>query len=184
MNESTSRFGLGRSSSSARDPQTDTQQNIISDAVKRDVILYSSFRLCFLRGLQGTLITRDVDRLLEAVKTSGMKYMMFDTSCYRADCYAMWQIYQAGGFGRFVYSEGEYHHDHSQQIGSYKNWRVGSIPLWYPTHFTAYYVGVTDKPFTSVSCTGSSAGFSSWQPGVTQSALKDGERMKVPQYEI
>ena len=107
----------------------------------------------------------DADKLFEAVKTSGRKYMMFETSCFHADCYAMRQIYQAGGFGRLVYSEGEYYHFHSHQIGSYKNWRVGSIPLWYPTHSTAYYVGVTDKPFTSVSCTGSNAGFSSWQPG-------------------
>ncbi len=53
----------------------------------------------------------------------------------------------------------------SHQIGSYKNWRVGCIPLWYPTHSTAYYVGVTDKPFTSVSCTGSNSGIPSYGPG-------------------
>jgi predicted dehydrogenase len=107
----------------------------------------------------------DADRLFEAVKASGLKYMMFETSCYRADCYAMRQIYQAGGFGRLIYSEGEYYHFHTHQIGSYKNWRVGSIPLWYPTHSTAYYVGVTDQPFTSVSCTGFSADIPSYRPG-------------------
>jgi len=110
----------------------------------------------------------DADKLFEAVRASGRKYMMFETSCYRADCYAMRQIYRAGGFGRLVYSEGEYYHFHSHQIGSYKNWRVGSIPLWYPTHSTAYYVGVTDKPFTTVSCTGSNAGFAAWQPGANR----------------
>ena len=110
----------------------------------------------------------DADRLFEAVKTSGLKYMMFETSCFRADCYAMRQIYQAGGFGRLVYSEGEYYHFHSHQIGSYKDWRVGCIPLWYPTHSTAYYVGVTDHPFVSVSCTGSNAGFDSYQPGANE----------------
>jgi predicted dehydrogenase len=114
----------------------------------------------------------DADRLFEAVKSSGLKYMMFETSCYHADCYAMRQIYHAGGFGRLVYSEGEYYHFHSEEIGSYKDWRVGSVPLWYPTHSTAYYVGVTDKPFTSVSCTGSSAasnpGFESWKPGANR----------------
>ena len=110
----------------------------------------------------------DADHLFEAVKASGLKYMMFETSSFRADCYAMRQIYHAGGFGRLVYSEGEYYHFHSHQIGSYKNWRVGTVPLWYPTHSTAYYVGVTDKPFTSVSCTGSNAGFASWQPGANR----------------
>ena len=107
----------------------------------------------------------DADRLLEAVKKSGLKYMMFETSSFRADCYAMRQVYQAGGFGRLIYSEGEYYHFHTGQIGSYKNWRVGCIPLWYPTHSTAYYVGVTDKAFTSVSCTGFTANIDTYKPG-------------------
>lgn len=121
---------------------------------------------CAVPAVYGSI--DDAERLLEAVKTTGQKYMMFETSCYRPDCYAMRQIYQAGGFGRLVYSEGEYYHYHSRQIGSYKNWRVGAIPLWYPTHSTAYYVGVTGKPFTSVSCTGSSAGFGAWENAANQ----------------
>jgi predicted dehydrogenase len=131
-----------------------------------EVLKHGKHVACAVPAVWGSL--EDAERLFEAVKTSGLKYMMFETSCYHADCYAMRQIYRAGGFGRLVYSEGEYYHFHSHQIGSYKNWRVGSIPLWYPTHSTAYYVGVTDKPFTSVSCTGFNAGFASWQPGANQ----------------
>ncbi|MBN2024211.1 MAG: Gfo/Idh/MocA family oxidoreductase [Pirellulales bacterium] len=96
----------------------------------------------------------DADKLLEAVKASGLNYMMFETSCFHADCYAMRRIYQAGGFGRLVYSEGEYYHYAATPIPSYKEWRTGMPPLWYPTHSTAYYVGVTEKTFTSVSCEG------------------------------
>lgn len=96
----------------------------------------------------------DADKLFETVKSTGMKYMMFETSCFRPDCYAMRQVYKAGGFGKLIYSEGEYYHYASHQIGSYKDWRVGFPPLWYPTHSTAYYVGVTDLPFVSVSCVG------------------------------
>ena len=110
----------------------------------------------------------DADKLFSAVKRSGLNYMMFETSSYRPDCYAMRQIYEAGGFGKLIFSEGEYYHFHSHQIGSYRDWRVGSIPLWYPTHSTAYYVGVTDKPFTSVSCTGFNAGFESFKPGANR----------------
>ena len=107
------------------------------------------------------------DELLEAVKTSGLKYMMFETSCYREDCYAMRQIYRAGGFGRIVYSEGEYYHYHGDgSLGSYKDWRKGIPPLWYPTHSTAYYIGVTDKAFTSVSCVGFESGSSHFVSGV------------------
>ncbi len=112
----------------------------------------------------------DADRLFEAVKTTGQKYMMMETSCFRSDNYAMRQIHRAGGFGRLIYSEGEYYHFHSRQIGSYKGWRIGCIPLWYPTHSTAYYVGVTGKPFTSVSCTGFNANIPSYQPGANRYA--------------
>ena len=94
----------------------------------------------------------DADRLFETVKQTGLKYMMFETSCFRANCWAMRQIYKAGGFGRLVYSEGEYYHYRWRPMGSYGGWRTGMPPLWYPTHSTAYYVGVTDKSFTSVSC--------------------------------
>ena len=110
----------------------------------------------------------DADRLLEAVQKSGLKYMMAETSCFRADCYGMRQIYNTGGFGQLIYSEGEYYHYHSKPIGSFKDWRVGMPPLWYPTHSTAYYVGVTGKRFTSVSCVGFNAGFPAYQPGANK----------------
>ena len=131
-----------------------------------EVLNHGKHVACAVPAAYGSL--EDADNLYETVKKTGLKYMMFETSCYRANCYAMRQIYQAGGFGRLVYSEGEYYHYHSGQIGSYKGWRVGSIPLWYPTHSTAYYVGVTDKPFTSVSCTGSNAGFAPYEPGANR----------------
>ncbi len=110
----------------------------------------------------------DADRLFEAVQQHGRKYMMFETSMFREDCYAMRQIYQAGGFGKLIYSEGEYYHFHSRQIGSYKEWRMGSVPLWYPTHSTAYYVGVTGQSFVSVSCTGYNSGIETYRPGANR----------------
>ncbi len=96
----------------------------------------------------------DADKLAEAVKTSGRKYMMFETSYFHEDLYAMRQIYNAGGLGKLVYSEGEYYHYMEEPIASYKDWRVGLPPQWYPTHSDAYYVGVTAGRFTEVSCLG------------------------------
>ena len=46
----------------------------------------------------------DADKLLEAVKSSGRKYMMFETSAFHDDCHAMRQIYRAGGFGKLIYT--------------------------------------------------------------------------------
>ncbi len=96
----------------------------------------------------------DADKLYETVKTSGLRYMMFETSCYHADLHAMREIYNAGKFGKLVYSEGQYFHYACAVIDSYKNWRIGLPPQWYPTHSNAYYVGVTGGSFTEVSCMG------------------------------
>lgn len=96
----------------------------------------------------------DAERLLDAVKKSGLKYMMFETSSFRNDCYAMRQVYNAGGFGKMVYTEGEYFHYSATPIDSYKGWRIGCPPQWYPTHANAYYMCVTGGTFTEVSCLG------------------------------
>ena len=96
----------------------------------------------------------EADKLLEAVKSSGRKYMMFETSAFHQDLYAMRQIYNAGKFGKIVYSEGEYFHYCAEPIDSYKGWRIGLPPQWYPTHSNAYHVCVTNGSFTEVSCQG------------------------------
>jgi predicted dehydrogenase len=96
----------------------------------------------------------EAEQLYETVKRTGLKYMMFETSCYREDCYAMRTLYEAGKFGAIVYSEGEYYHYSEKPIDSFRGWREGPPPLWYPTHSTAYLVGVTGEHFTEVSCMG------------------------------
>jgi hypothetical protein len=94
--------------------------------------------------------------------------MMSETSCFHAANCAMRKIYSAGGFGRIVFSEGEYFHYSPTPIPSYEEWRTGMPPLWYPTHSTAYYVGVTGKRYTSVSCLGFGADFPAFRPGANR----------------
>jgi len=106
----------------------------------------------------------DADRLLDTVKSTGRKYMMFETSYFHDSVYAMRQIYNAGGFGKLVYSEGEYYHYCQTAIPSYKGWRDGLPPQWYPTHSNAYYVGVTGGSFTEVSCMGMTSQLKWLQP--------------------
>lgn len=114
----------------------------------------------------GTL--EDADRLVEAVKKSGLNYMMFETSCFREDLFEMRQIYRAGGLGEIVYAEGEYFHYHDQPIPSYKGWREGLPPQWYPTHSNAYFVGVTGGRFTEVSCVGTRSTLPYLQPSASR----------------
>jgi predicted dehydrogenase len=107
----------------------------------------------------------EADKLFEAVKKSGLKYMMFETSCFYEDLYAMRQIYLNGGFGKIIYSEGEYWHYSEKGLPSYKNWRHGMPPQWYATHSNAYYVGVTNGSFTEVSCMGMPSVMERYQKG-------------------
>jgi predicted dehydrogenase len=106
----------------------------------------------------------DADRLYEAVKKSGLNYMLFETSTFHDDTYAMRQIYNAGAFGKMEYSEGEYYHYMDTPIDSYKGWRIGLPPQWYPTHSNAYYVCVTGGSFTEVSCLGMKSWIDRFQP--------------------
>ncbi|BCM88942.1 hypothetical protein IAD21_00784 [Abditibacteriota bacterium] len=101
--------------------------------------------------------------LVEAVKSTGLTYMMGETSLYygsRLYCKERWD---AGDFGRFVYGEGEYHHDMSHgfysafQHSGGADWkRTASFPpMLYPTHSVAMILSVTGARMTSVSCLGS-----------------------------
>ncbi len=103
----------------------------------------------------------DAERLLACCrKNKGLVYAMFETSCFHDDLFAMEKLYAAGVFGRIVYSEGEYCHPHSlgkPSLGSYQDWRKNGCRMWYPTHATAYYVGVTHKSFLDVSAQGTAS---------------------------
>ena len=107
---------------------------------------------CAVPAVFGSL--EEAQLLLEAVKRSGLKYMMFETSAFHPDLYAMRKIYGQGGFGKLVYAEGEYFHYCPEPIDSYKGWRIGLPPQWYPTRSNAYYSSVSGGSFTEVSCLG------------------------------
>jgi predicted dehydrogenase len=106
----------------------------------------------------------DAHQLYETVKASGKKYMMFETSAFHDDCYAMRQIYQANGFGKIIYCEGEYLHYLPNVFASHNGWREGLPQQWYPTHATAYYVSVTGGSFTEVACMGTRSVIAQFQP--------------------
>ena len=117
-----------------------------------EVLKHGKHVACAVPAVFGSI--EQAHELYEAVKSSGRKYMMFETSAYHDDCHAMRQVYRAGGFGKLVYSEGEYLHYSAEPIPSFRDWRVGLPPQWYPTHSTAYYVAVTGGHFTEVTCMG------------------------------
>lgn len=117
---------------------------------------------CAVPAVFGSL--DDADRLFEAVKKNrGLKYMMFETSCFHAELFAWRRQYSAGELGKLIYSEGEYYHYFGSPLAGYnpatgdvdaEGWRKGLPPQWYPTHSNAYYIGVTGGSFVEVSCMG------------------------------
>jgi len=115
-----------------------------------NVLEHGKHAACAVPATFGSL--EDADKLYEAVKKSGLKYMLFETTAFRDDCYAMRQAYRAGALGELVYAEGEYYHYMATPIDSFKGWRVGLPPQWYPTHSNAYHTAVTGGSFTEVSC--------------------------------
>ena len=94
----------------------------------------------------------DCQKLKETKEKTGLKYMMAETSYFHADVVRGRNLVGKGC--KLVYSEGQYYHDGVTAIGSWKRWRYALPPMFYPTHSTAYYVGVTGKRLTKVTCLG------------------------------
>lgn len=115
-----------------------------------EVLKHGKHVACAVPATWGSL--EEGQALYDTVKSTGLNYMMYETSVYRDDCFAMRALYNAGKLGRILYSEGEYYHYSETPIDSYKGWRIGGPPLWYPTHSTAYHVGVCGEHYTEVSC--------------------------------
>lgn len=114
----------------------------------------------------------DAEELFATVKKTGLNYMLFETSAYHDDVYAMRVLHDAGVLGDIVYSEGEYYHYMPEPLPSYKDWRVGLPPMWYPTHSTGYYVAIHGGRFTEVSCMG--------MPSVIEHLTPKGNAFKNP----
>lgn len=104
----------------------------------------------------------DIEAIIDAVQSTGLTYMMGETSYYNpATIYARNQV-AAGKFGRVFYAEGDYVHD--MDLGFYEayqysggtDWkRTASYPpMLYPTHSIGGVLGAIPTYATSVSCIG------------------------------
>lgn len=100
----------------------------------------------------------EAEELLSTVKSTGLTYMMAETSYYYPSTIAVRQLWKEGKLGDVFYSEGEYHHCGMEfslwKEGGKHTWRWGLPPMLYPTHCTSFIVGVTGERLTQVTCTG------------------------------
>jgi len=97
--------------------------------------------------------------LLECQKRTGMTYMMAETSYYHPLAISARKFFAEGAFGDLFYTEAEYHHS-GMEYSLWRDkdgrptWRHGLPPMLYPTHCTAFLVGVTGERLTEVTCVG------------------------------
>ena len=98
----------------------------------------------------------------EVKEKTGLKYMMAETSYYRAPTIFARELWADDVFGDFLYTEVEYYHHTPADLDKItlwwyegkKTWRYGLPPMLYVTHSTGFHVGVTRERITEVSCLG------------------------------
>jgi predicted dehydrogenase len=107
------------------------------------------------------LTLEEAAKLKEVKERTGRKYMMAETTYYRWPTITARRLFEDGKFGELVYTEAEYYHPTSAPVKkslAYRNekrtWRYGFPPMLYPTHSTAFLVGVTGERLVKVSCIG------------------------------
>lgn len=100
----------------------------------------------------------ELAEILETVKSTGMKYMMAETSYYRPEVITCREWAAQGRFGVIFYSEAEYHHEGLLPLmyddRGLPTWRHGFPPMHYPTHCTGIVVPVTGERLVEVTAHG------------------------------
>lgn len=100
----------------------------------------------------------ELQQILETVKSTGLRYMMAETSFYRAEIIACREWSKEKKFGTIFYSEAEYHHEGLLPLmyedNGLPSWRHGFPPMHYPTHSTGMVVPVTGERLSEVTAIG------------------------------
>ena len=111
--------------------------------------------LCAVPAIWGSI--EEAETLHEAVKKSGLIYMMAETSYYQQSTISARKFYQEGKFGNLFYCESEYQHPGLESLffeNGKRTWRYGAAPMHYPTHCTAHLISVTGERLEKVMCNG------------------------------
>ncbi|MFL3657936.1 MAG: Gfo/Idh/MocA family protein [Opitutales bacterium] len=111
----------------------------------------------------------EAERLLDVVESTGLTYMMAETSYYRDYMMSARDFYNKGLLGDIYYFESAYHHpglkslyyetgadgeDGDQWKKGQRTWRYGFPPGYYYTHNVSYITGLTGERLAEVSATG------------------------------
>ena len=134
---------------------------------------FKQVKMAMERGLHvisavpAVLNLEDAEKLRELKESTGLRYMMAETSYYRQPNIYARNLFDKGGFGELYYTELEYYHDRGdldelvtdkttrfyEPDGS-KSWRWGLPPMLYGTHCLGHLISVTRERISKVSCLG------------------------------
>lgn len=110
-----------------------------------------------LCAVPAAMTIEDCYTLRDAVRRTGLTYMMAETSVYRQNTISVRQLYKEGKFGEIFSAAAEYNHPGLEALwfeNGKPTWRHGLPPLLYPTHCTSFLISVTGERLTSVSALG------------------------------
>ncbi|WP_402840133.1 Gfo/Idh/MocA family protein [Microbacterium sp. GXS0129] len=131
-----------------------THGPLVVQALRAGKHVYSAVPMAFT--------VEEVSDIIDAVRETGLTYMMGETSYYNpATVYGRKQR-ESGAFGRIFYAEGDYVHD--MDLGFYAAYEYSGGEAWkstasyppmhYPTHAIGGVLGATGGHAVSVSCIG------------------------------
>ncbi|GAA0423918.1 Gfo/Idh/MocA family protein [Leifsonia naganoensis] len=104
----------------------------------------------------------EIREIVELTRSTGLTYMMGETSYYYPAVVFCRDQLARGAFGNIIYAEGEYLHDMADgfyeafKYSGGEGWRATASfpPMLYPTHSVGGVLAVTGSHITSVSCLG------------------------------
>lgn len=123
----------------------------------RHVLLCLAAGKHVLCAVPAAMTLEDCQRMIDAVKKTGLTYMMAETSYWQQLTISARKFYQEGKFGRLYFTESEYHHPGLELLyfeNGKRTWRHGMPPMQYPTHCTSHLISVTGERLTEVTCNG------------------------------
>jgi predicted dehydrogenase len=110
-----------------------------------------------MSAVPAAMTVEECGRMVQAVKKTGLTYMMAETSYYQQLTISARKFQQDRAFGRIYACESEYHHAGLESLffdRGERTWRYGFPPMHYPTHCTAHLLSVTGERITDVTCIG------------------------------
>lgn len=93
----------------------------------------------------------DIAKIVKAVRRSGKKYMMMETTLYTYQFFYVSAMKASGELGKIQFLRGS----HYQDMENWQSYWHGLPPMWYGTHAIAPMVALSDSRISRVVCFGS-----------------------------